>query len=185
MNLDDLLDQAKEGSIAEADLRSVARRLRERPQSREAYTLIHILGRGGSTGERELIESFLDGPSDALLARIALTVLVDHWGLGAEYRNELRTFIHGVSWDPDDDVRHKALTSAGEFARMTGDAQILADLLAIQGDPAEDELTRDIAFDALARAVGASYNDLHAQAADNRWVASIVARAQTAADVSL
>lgn len=181
MNLDHLLDQAKAGTIAKGDLDSVARRLRERPERREAYTLIHILGAGGATGERELVESFLEGSAQPMLARIALAALVDHWGLGVEYRDTLRDFVRGVAWDTEDDVRHLALTSAGELARTTWDAQLVADLLAIQGDPAEDDLTRDIAFKSLARAVGASYQEQYSRTSRHPWVATILARAETLA----
>lgn len=181
MNLRPLLDQAKEGKLSRDDVRRVGEYLREHPDATDAYTAIHILGVSGTTSYRDLVEPFLNSPRDPQLARIAVSVLINHWGLGSEYREQLREFVHGVDWDGDEDVRHVALSAAGEFARTSGDPQLVADLLEIQDDPQERALTRDIAFDAVARAVGADYKELRRRsklAPDDPWASSILERAR-------
>jgi hypothetical protein len=184
MNLATLLEDAKDGKLAPEDARSVADLLREQPDGRDAYTAIHILGRGWATDYRELVESFLDSPNDPELARIALMTLVNYWDLGTEYRDKLREFVAGVDWDDGADVRLVALTAAGELARKTDDREIVSELLVIAGDMQEDVLVRDTAFDAIARAVGADYNDLRRRsrlAQDDPWVGTILARARSLA----
>lgn len=177
MNLSHLLDEAKEGRLSPADAGNVAALLRHRPDSDDAYTAIHILGRAGATGYRDLVASFLDSPDDPELARIALVVLVDHWGFGSEYRDRLRSFVRGVEWDADDDVRLVALSAAGEVARTTRDRRLVSDLLDIAVDSHEGTLIRDTAFDAVARALGAGYDELRRWsklAPDDSWADSIV-----------
>lgn len=179
-----LLEKAKDGTLSAHEARAVAGLLREHPSSGEAYTAIHILGRGWATGYRELVASFLDSPGDPMLARIALTVLVGEWGLGAAYRDELRAFARGVDWDDEDDVRLVALSATGELVRTTGDHELLSDLLAIAADSGEDILVRDTAFDAIARAVGAGYAELRRRSklpAGDPWADSILERARALA----
>lgn len=184
MNLASLLEEAKGGRLSRGDAERVAELLRERPDSRDAYTAIHILGRGWATDHRDLVESFLDSPDDPDLARIALTTLVTYWDLGSEYRAELREFIRGIEWDHGDDVRLVALSAAGELVRKTGDGELVSDLLEVAEGVDEDVLIRDAAFDAIARAVGTGYNDLRRRsrlARDDPWAAGIVDRARALA----
>jgi hypothetical protein len=180
-----LLEQAKDGRLQRHDARIVADMLRA--QSPDAYTAIHILGRASATDHRELVASFLDSSQDPQLARIALIVLVNHWGLGTEYRDRLRAFVKGVPWDGDDDVRLVALSAAGELARKIGDRELVSDLLEIAGDSHEDVLIRDTAFDAIARALGEDYSDLRRRSklpADDPWADAMIDRARTFADGS-
>jgi hypothetical protein len=184
MNLPSLLEEAKDGKLSPADARAVAELLREQPDSRDAYTAIHILGRGFATDYRDLVETFLDSPDDPDLARIALTTLVNYWDLGGEYRDKLREFVAGIEWDFGNDVRLVALSAAGELARKTGDHELVADLLEIADDPREDVLVRDTAFDAIARAVGTEYNDLRRRsrlAQDDPWATEVLDRARALA----
>lgn len=57
---------------------------------------------------------FLGGPN-SWLARKALTILCESWGLTSEYGEQLRTFMRGVPWDDRSMCQAEAIRLAGEY----------------------------------------------------------------------
>jgi hypothetical protein len=156
----ELLDRAKGGQLSREELDGVAAALLSHETTRDAYTLIHILGRGGATWHEELVAGFLNSPHDPMLARIALQVLCSHWGLAKSYRDSLATFALRVPWDTDDDVRLVGLSQSGELIRTSPDAALTRILLDTFRDPSEEDIVRDAAYSALARASGREWSEI-------------------------
>lgn len=71
--------------------------------------------------------TYLERSDDPMLARLALPILCNHWGLTERYLPVVRHFIEGVEWD-DDRVQLVALSIAGRYLRKHVDPGLL-DLL--------------------------------------------------------
>ncbi len=146
-----ILEQAKWGRLEPSQVDDVARALEE--GEGDPYTLIHILGRAGATQHEELVAEFLDCEEDPMCARIALVVLVDHWGLFRKYRSRVFEFLRGIEWDVEDEgqVQLVAISSAGEFLRTQADRELLTTLRDLFNDARQPDLTRGAAYRALVR----------------------------------
>jgi hypothetical protein len=117
-----------------------------------------------------------------MLARLALQILCDFWGLTDDYIGRVVEFVHGVPWDTEDDVRLLAISIAGDYLRERSDNDILATLLRIYHDPDERQIIRETAYRAVARAMGSDWQDLPSAARHfdlaNDVDASILGRAE-------
>jgi hypothetical protein len=160
MNTAELLDKAKSRLITRKEIADVARELASEETDADRYTLIHILGAAGATEHEPLVARFLDSPEDPMLARIALQTLISRWGKGQVYRDRMESFVRGVEWDADSDVRNVAISAAGEFLREREDRGLLRLLIDIFTSPSEAELVRQSAYFALGRASGKSWEQL-------------------------
>lgn len=128
--------------------------------TRDPYVLLEIVGVAGGPDLVMLVEPFLDSRQDPMLARLSLEILCNYWGLRQSYRHRLVTFLMGAPWDEEGDVRQVAISEAGEYLRRDADREILQALLGIATSPTEDKLTREIAIQALGRAIGMSHQRL-------------------------
>ncbi|MBM9439941.1 hypothetical protein [Actinacidiphila bryophytorum] len=96
-------------------------------------------------------------PADPMLSRLALQVLGDYWGMSSELLPELRSFLAGVDWDVDGDVRDIAISITGRHLRNAGGPTDLAkSLMDIADDESEFGLVREAALRALATGLGDS-----------------------------
>lgn len=155
-----LLERAKQGKLSRQEIDEVAAELQKENPSVDSYTLLHILGRSGATSYSWLIEKFLNQEDDPFLARLALQSLCTYWGMTISYLDVVARFVDGVSWDSSSDCQRAALSIAGEYLRNNTDKNLLQKLLEILEDEDEDRLVREVAFSAIARAMGKAYRDI-------------------------
>ncbi len=158
--LDQLLEKAKEGKITRTELDAVAASLADPLTAGDPYTKLYIVAFDEAGRQRALVESFLDRPDDPMLSRLALQILCDFWGLTEDYLSRVKSFVTGVPWDEEEDVRQVAISIAGEYLNEKYDPELFEALLLIVDEPAEDELMREVAVAALARALGDSFQSL-------------------------
>jgi len=153
------LEDAKLGKLSPKQVSAIALALQS-GISENPYTAIHILGITNAIQFESLVAKFLDGPSDPMLARIALKVLVSHWGFGSKYRQEIEQFAIGKSWDEDSDARLMAISCAGELARVTHDVELIKLCLSIFENEEELPGVRDQAYFSIARTAGKSWLEI-------------------------
>ena len=153
------LEEAKSGKLSSREVSAIAEAL-QKGTSENPYTAIHILGLTNAIQYEPLVAKFLDCPFDPMLSRIALKVLVSHWGLGVKYRREIEEFAKGKEWDEDAHVRLMSISCAGELARVTHDVELIKLCLSIFENEAESRGVRDQAYFSIARAAGKSWNEI-------------------------
>lgn len=154
LNLDLLLEKAKESSISSAELTEIIKRIEHPANDNELYTLLHILGRNGNSSYRKLVERFLYYPSNPMITRIALKTLCSYFELTKYYLKELKMFMRGVEWDDAEQISSMAISIAGFYIRETGDKSILRILLEIFDKNPTDE---DV-YAAISEAIGHGYS---------------------------
>jgi hypothetical protein len=156
----DLLRQARSGGISEQELSMVVSQLHSTDPAVDRYTLLQILGYAGYPSWRPQVEQFLACEEDPMLARAALQILCDMWGLTGMYITEILQFLQGVPWDEGGYVRLAAISIAGEYLRNHFQSQLLSDLIGIFEDETEAAVPRQEAYFALARAIGRDWQQL-------------------------
>lgn len=183
MNLSELLDKAKWDRLSSAEIEWVRRQLADHPEAADEYTLLHIAGRGLLRPDPALVGPYLERSDDPMLARLALQILCNYWGLTERYLPVVRRFVEGVEWD-DDSVRLVALSIAGRYLREHADPGLLDLLLEIaQPDPKspEETLRAQVALEALAAAVGRPREELRPVSTgfdtDDEWSRGVRAEA--------
>ncbi|MGH7424883.1 MAG: HEAT repeat domain-containing protein, partial [Candidatus Methylomirabilales bacterium] len=151
---DELLDKSVEyQSLSAEELDMVKDELVDPESPEDRATLLHILGHAGGPEMVPVVEPFLDSPEDPFLARMALQVLCNSWGLAEKYHDRISEFIRGVPWDDEDDVvRDMAISCAGISLREHWDPELAGMLIGIAQDESEEELTRNWAMFSLGRA---------------------------------
>lgn len=181
-NLDDLLDEAKTGTLTEEELSYIAGKIKKHnpdcDDDDDLYTLIYALGiadcidtpdniyaQPRGTKYRKLVEDFLYYPNDPSIASIALKTLCDYWGYTKDYLNEIKKFIKGVDWDKDGDVTLTAISIAGEYLRTAEkkDKELFQLLINIWEKYSKKDMAdvmAESAYEALARAAGQEWNVL-------------------------
>jgi len=157
--VNDIVDRAKSGLLSKREVSKIARELAA-GIAKDPYTAIHVLGLMNSIEHEQLVARYLRSSDDPMIARIALQVLSANWGLAERYRSAIEEFARGVAWDSDADVRLAALSAAGELARASGDAPLVALLLSVLDDEGNPRLVRQAAYFALARASGKDWREL-------------------------
>jgi hypothetical protein len=159
MDLEALLKKAQWGKISHSDLAAVVRILTSGDQE-HLLTLLNILGRAGSPRYKYLMERYLNYENDPQISALSLKALCRWWGLFKEYRHRVISFLQGVEWDIDQDVKLQAIGLAGEYLRDHSDLEILESLHDIFVDQRERNLIRGAAYLALCRSDGAEWADL-------------------------
>jgi len=178
LDVDDLVDRAKQGRVSDRELTEVAAALRACEAGSEAYSLLYVLGRSEATGYEELVAGFLRS-GDPELARLALQVLCTFWGLTESYVDEVRRFLGDVDWDADGWVRQIAISVAGAHLRAHTDTGMLARLLELAAT-GNGAVERRIALEALSTALGDPVAETLTAGGDDRaaWTARVRARAE-------
>lgn len=160
VDLDKLLDKAKWDKLTPEEVQYVVQRIENsKPNDPDLYVLIYTLGRSGEIKYRKLVERFLYFPSDPMISLIALKTLCDYWSFTEDYLSELLNFVHGVEWDEENDVRNVAISTLGEHLRQHPDNKLLQLLIDIFEND-QDEIDRETAYVALARAMGREYKEI-------------------------
>ena len=158
-DMGDLLDRAKSGLLSKREVSNIAGALAA-GIAKDPYTAIHVLGLMNSVEHEQVVAKYLRSSDDPMVARIALQVLSANWGLAERYRDAIEEFSRGVAWDEDGDVRLAALSAAGELARGSNDARLVALLLSVLDDEGNSRLVRQAAYFGLARAAGKEWSEL-------------------------
>jgi len=179
MDLEDLVDRAKQGLVRPSEITEVAAALTSLPDdSEDGYSLLYVLGRSEATQYEELVAGFLRS-GDPNLARLALQILCMFWDLTESYVDDLRAFLDGVEWDDDGWVQQIAVSAAGQYLRTHTDTAMLARLLEL-AEPDNDVLERRWALEALAVALGDPLAETLTAGGNDRagWTARVLSRAE-------
>ena len=159
MDLKELFDRARQGSVIPAELDAIVAKLNA-GQLTDEYLALLIIGRAGHPGYRKSIDVFLLRDDDPQLVALALQILVGAWELLDDYRSVLLAALKGFKWDSEGYVRLQAISTAGECLRRQRDAEILQMVLDIYSDQTERNLIRGTAYSALGRSRGMNWNEL-------------------------
>lgn len=162
MDLNTLLDKAKWDRLTPAELEWVRRQLAARTDTSDEYTLLHIAGRGLRRPDPALVEPYLERSDDPMLARLALQILCNYWGLSDRYLPQVRRFVDGVEWD-DGSARLAALNIAGRHLQDHTDRALFDKLLEVAQPRCEDDdmaSEAQVAVVALAGALGRPRDEL-------------------------
>lgn len=100
---------------------------------------IYILGRIGADQHKATIEKYLFYPADAHVSAVTLRILCLYWKYTGEYLNQIVSFIKGVDWDEDDEVRMMAFSSLGEYLRKKSELHLIKLLTDFVEDPTKIE----------------------------------------------
>ncbi|WP_435651384.1 hypothetical protein [Kitasatospora purpeofusca] len=161
-----MLDQAKPGKLKKEDLNIAIEEISAGfDNRRDLYTALHVAGIAGSADQTETVQRYLWTPADPILSRIALLILCEYWGMSSKFLPELQSFLDGVDWDVDGDVREISISIAGRHLRETEKPTSLTQsLTSIATDEAELDFVREGALRALAVALGDSLLDVSSPA---------------------
>src|SRR6266849_11221932 len=133
--LTQLLEQSISGEqVSKEDLSEVVHMVVERRGGKSLYTALHILGHAGNPSHERIVREFVVSCDNAMLARLALQILCNYWGLSNKYVDEIRRFVQGVAWDGDDDIRLAALSIGGNYLHDNEDKALLDAILALFRD---------------------------------------------------
>jgi len=161
-NLDKLLHRAMWEKVSDQELTEVAQKIEAAKSNwdENLYTYISILGRAGAVKYRSLVESFLYYPDDSMVSSNALKTLCSFWGYDEDYKDKLKEFIRGVSWDRDDEIRLIAISCTGALLRVKPEKELFELLIATFEGKYGDEICQEAAFSALARGLGKEWNEV-------------------------
>lgn len=157
-----MLDKAKSGELSPEDLGIAVKAITEgRADGGDLYTVLHVVGRGGTSVHAGAVRKYLRMPEDPMLSRLALQILCDWWGMASQFLPELQEFVTGVDWDTDHEVRDIAVSIAGgHIRRFSGPVGLAAALVRIAEDEGELGFAREGALNALAAALGVPLSDV-------------------------
>jgi len=157
MNISSLLTKATHEKLTKGELQFAADVATLR--NHDSYTATLVLGRAYATAYRKILELLLQSPSDPMLARGAVYALCQCWDDTEKYLPELVAFCRGVAWDEENDVRLISLSCGGEYLRRQWN-QELAGALAKIAENESDEIVRNTARTAIARAMGLEHSQI-------------------------
>ena len=126
----------------------------------DTVELLTWLGERNLRQFRDKIELLMYCREDAFLSSIALKVICTDWNLVSHHIDLLRTFIRGVDWDDEDDLRLCAISIAGKYLFSTSDTALLGELLAAYDQSQNDEILSGAVFRAIWMAMGRDVRDL-------------------------
>jgi hypothetical protein len=120
------------------------------------YDALLVVGRSGAIQYRSIVEKYLTASNNPMLARLALMILCRYWNLAPEYKMHVLSFIQGVTWDNEGDVRILAISIAGTMLASQQDDHLIRLLIDIfrNRSNTEDQLSREVAYCSLAEAYG-------------------------------
>ncbi len=160
MNSQDLVKRAKRGTLPQKEIKEIAIILEQSPPGMNLYPLLLAIGYSNAVDYRKTVEAFLYCEREPMLAALALQILCDFWGNTQLYIEDVKRYVQGIHWDDDQDVRLRAISIAGEYLHQENDRELLEYLYTVVGDRKEEQLIRENAYCALARAAGRDWNEL-------------------------
>jgi hypothetical protein len=152
----------EEEGLSEVELNSIISELHRTSDRSYQQSLLSIVRYAGSTNPdryKYALEPFL---ADPLRARDILVILCRDWGIAAQYKKELRDFIHGISWEGHiyDYAQEEALVIVAEEWRDLSDPVLLREVIALYKRTPSDRTRRnphDAAYRSLWRLLGSPY----------------------------
>ncbi len=171
--IDFLIKKYNETGFSPEEIAYVLQRIKEAKPGDDADLGIFIclFGKVGGPEYRELIERFIDYPTQPWVSVQALNTLCTDWDLTAEYLPKVKEFIKGVDWDESDEVRLIALSIAGEYLRKTFEKELLQLLISFFEDLGKNDTFQEkrdyaraflqsCAYQNLARAMGKEWEEI-------------------------
>lgn len=139
------------------DVDAAARRL-TMGESTDSYEDLLAIGRSGIVKYRPLVESFIENPSDPMLASLALSILTVHWGVHfgflEDYAVIVERYAKGVEWDVGRDVQSASLSASAYLIDKPKYMGLLSIVVSTYKNTEENECIRDEAYQALALSTG-------------------------------
>ena len=181
-SLEDLLKEARHGTLTDVELEYIANRIKYFDPDKETddtlFRLLLIIEESDISSNpdnryakpraikyRHLIEHYLDYPRYDYISAMALSILCS-WGFTEDYLDVIKKFIQGVEWDYGD-CAFCAMGEAGGYLNkkkeeelQQKDIELIHLLKSVMEDQTRDEVDRDAAYKALARASGLSWNEI-------------------------
>lgn len=154
LDIGDLVERSKSGTVTDAEIDSAAALLASGHKSLDLYGLLYVIARTNARRHEGLVARCLENRDEPMVARLALQTLCTFWGVTSQYLDDLRRFLVGVEWDAFGDLRQVAITAAGEYLAEGKDCSLLSELLNLSRPENDEALERRIATEALARAIG-------------------------------
>jgi len=149
-----ILQRAKQKNLSQDEISCVLAELQD-PESEVPHdTLLLILRATGDSRYAELVAQSLDKRDDPLVVRLVLELLCLDWRLTPRYLERVHQYLRWIPWDSDGYIRQTALSIAGEYLRTQKDAALLQEVLDAWEGPNTDDIIRQDAYAALARAMG-------------------------------
>jgi hypothetical protein len=151
------LEQAVDRRIlTEAEASEVLEELRTSSSPHQKYRMLHILWHGADSRLAHAVEPFLTCTNEVPLVWIALATLCGQWGLTGRYREHVLTFLRGVPWDKDNQIRLLAVTLSGKYLSDNQDSDLVRALIDVveRNEEYRDRVLRHSALVALGLAVG-------------------------------
>ncbi len=159
--LDDLIYKAKWEGLERDEARWAEQQLLHPDQDLDRYKVLHLVGKGLDRSFARLVEPYLTCHEEPDLARLALQILCQYWDLTCDYLPFVREFVEGVAWDEDGHIKLMAISVAGGYLRTNRDPDLLAQVLdVLEGDDPEQDIEREAAVTALARAIGLEWKQI-------------------------
>ncbi len=170
IDIRDLYYKAYDGKIQPNEIAYVIDRIQkyyEHPNEEDIHSLLQTVGYAGCFCRssiideyKGLIEKFIIFPEDPFVSVTALDVLCNDWDLAHEYIGQIKSFVRGVEWDKDMQVRVQAICAVAEYIRETRDKECLEMLLEIFKNVQEKKSIRELAYEMISRALGKDWKDL-------------------------
>lgn len=154
MNYSMILKQAKEGTIDQQTIITIAIELASKQYIANPYTLLHILGRAEAKQYEDLISSYLEYKDDPMLVALSLRILCLYWNLADKYIDVLNKHISGLDWDTDNHVQLMSISIAGEYIHHGGKNQEVLRAILSQYRVSHEKIVRETSYSALCRAIG-------------------------------
>jgi hypothetical protein len=160
MKMSELIAKATEGALSQEELNQAVLCLQT--GTCDTYQALLVIGRAGAVQYRKLVEDYLSASNAPMMARLALLVLCDYWGLAAEYKPVLEMFARKVEWDDEGDVRLLAINITGRLLTREDDVRLLCVLLDVFDDESESapQILRESAYRALGLVSGKKREEL-------------------------
>lgn len=89
-----LAETARDGDATADDAAAAAALLPSFRDPIDRYDALFVIGKAGITRHEDLVESYLDSPDDPMLARLAIQILCNWWGVSAHATH----LASGSSW---------------------------------------------------------------------------------------
>ena len=156
-----LSHKAESEGLTQDEIASILVRLGEDINPYDKYALIVALGNLHDLTFVPDIEPFLSEKRAPQVAALALRVLCVDLKLSERYVDRITGFVDGVPWDEEEDARLVAIQVSGEHLRLHQSADLLERLIDVEQNPDERPLVRETARDALARAIGLEWKEVH------------------------
>lgn len=154
----DLLYKAEYGQLSDAEIQMVAENIRNGES--DLYMALQTLREAKAYQYRNLIETFLYYQKEPEIADLALSTLTLNWNLASEYLKVIESFLLGVDWDQDEDLRFTAIAAAENYLEHHFDQNLFTALVSLLEREETSDFIRECTAEALAKVTGGEADDI-------------------------